>query len=103
MSKIVYPETDTLANLVKNPIMDSQKALTQAISYCTYSIPYGFAYLNYLKTLGNKIAELRAESYSIYGAIEKIDFAYQNAFDTLDLYKDGLDLTIIEERDRLVK
>lgn len=103
MSKIVYPENENLMSIVQNPINDTIQYLNTAVSQCNYVIPNDFAYLSYLKSLPTTIAGYRSKLYEVFGDIDKIDMGYQTAMDTMDTYKDALQFTTLEERDRLVK
>lgn len=103
MSKLVYPEKESLVNLVRGPLNDTISSLNTAIGQCSFVVPNDFAYLSYLRTLSTTIAEYRGKVYEIFGDIDKIDVGYRNAFDTMSSYKESLDLNVIDERDRLVK
>lgn len=103
MSKIVYPETESLSSLVRNSLNDGLQSLNNAQNQCVYTIPGDFAYLSYLRGLGSKISGFRQDVLNIYKSIEGIDQSYRATLDSLDGYRESLDLSIIEERSRLIK
>ncbi len=103
MSKFVYPENESLVNLVRAPLNDTIQSLNTAIGQCSFVVPNDFAYLSYLKSLGTSIAEYRSKVYEIFGDVDKIDVGYRNTFDTMESYNESLDLSVLDGRDRLVK
>lgn len=103
VSKIVYPENETLASIVRNPINDTLQDLKTAQNYCVFTVPKDFAYLGYLRELGGKILGIRQDLVNLSRNIDEIDKSYSATFDALDTYRQSLDLSTLEERDRLIK
>lgn len=103
MSKIIYPESDTLTSLVRNSMNDTLQSLNKAQGYCSYLIPKDFQYLNYVSNLGGKIAGFSKELNSCYSALGKVDKDFQNAMSAIHESSELLDTASIEERGRLIK
>jgi hypothetical protein len=103
MSKINYPESSGLCSIVKDSLNDSSKFLKEANDYCSFSIPNGFKYTNYLKKLSDTISDYDTRISSIYTKCSEIDSGFNSINDTMSTYNNSLDLNIIDERDRLVK
>lgn len=103
MSKIVYPESDTLTSLVRNSMNDTLQSLNKAQGYCSYIVPKDFQYLKYVSNLSGKIAELGSELNKCYNALGKVDKDFQNALSAIHESSELLDTASIEERGRLIK
>ena len=103
MTRIIYPENDTITNLVKNPLNDALKALLNAQNNCSFLIPSDFAYVEYVRTLGSKIYGYRRKLVNIYSDISMIDRRYTGTFEEIDSLREKIDVSTIDERERLVK
>ena len=103
MTKIIYPESDTLTSLVRNSMNDTLQSLNKAQSYCSYLIPKDFQYLNYVNNLGGKIAGFSKELNKCYSALGKVDRDYQNTLSLIHESCELLDTSTILERGRLIK
>jgi len=103
MSKIIYPESDSLTSLVRNSMNDTLQSLNKAQGYCSYLIPKDFQYLKYVSNLGVKIAGLGKELNNCYSALGRVDKDFQNTISTIHEVTEILDVSSIEERGRLIK
>lgn len=103
MSKISYPENETLNNLTVNVMNDTLKSLNSAINYYSYRVPNDFQYINALRDVGVRINNHINALNSIHSKIEGIDRAFTATMDSIDAMKDSLKTDVIDERDRLIK
>lgn len=103
MSKINYPESDGLRSIVKDPINQTIKQLNSAINSCSFLIPVDFKYKNYLVNLSTVISDYATRSSEIYSTACATDNMFKSTFESMSSFDESLDITVIEERDRLVK
>ena len=103
MSKISYPDNETLGNLTVNAMNDTLKSLNSAINSYSYTVPSDFQGLKNLKQVGSRISKHITKLDSIHNTIEGIDKAFRATMDSLDSMNNSLDVGIIDERDRLIK
>lgn len=103
MSKINYPENETLASLVSKPFNDISQSLTSALNYCAFNVPRDFRYLQYLRDIGGIIDGYRNDLTSIFNACENIDKGFRATLDSIDSMNNNLNTDVIDERERLIK
>lgn len=103
MSKIIYPDSEGIHGLVENMLNESINGLKAAQSYCSYSVPWDFSYVNYLKELPNKVQGFLNDANEIVGKSKEIDDMYKLTMDSLKDKCSSLDVSLLDARDRLVK
>lgn len=103
MSKVMYPEEESVAGLILNSVNDGINSINNASGNCSYTIPNDFVYLNYCLELGNTISNYGQRLVDLYGKVENTDKAFYSTFDNMDANLATIDTTLIKERDRLIK
>lgn len=103
MAKINYPESEGLSGVVAAPINDAVQNLTSAKSFCNFSIPTDFAYLEYVNNLYSTINDYQNRANKIANMASSTDKSFRLTFDAMSSSSQALDVSIIDERDRLVK
>ena len=103
MSKIIYPDSEGIYPLVENMFNESITCLKSAQSFCSYSIPLNFSYLNYLKDLPNKVQGYLNDANEIVNKSKEIDNSFKLTLDSLKDKCSSLDTSLLETRDRLIK
>lgn len=102
MSKIVYPENG-LYDLVDDSINDCINGLNDAVGRCTYSIPSNFSHLNYVKTLPGLLNGYISDAKAILASAKSCDNDFKFAGESIEAIIKETSVTLIDERDRLVK
>lgn len=103
MSKINYPENDSLGNLVSKSIQDTSKNLNVVLNNCSFSVPSDFSHVNSLRDFQSRVSSHANELNKIANMIVGIDRSYAAILDSIDAMKDNLNIDAIEERERLIK
>lgn len=103
MSKINYPENDTLCSLIRNPINDVSNSLTSAQNYCSFSVPNDFPYMQFLREIGGIINNYRNDLNNIFRSCDNIDKGFRATLDSMGAMNNNLNTDVIDERDRLIK
>lgn len=103
MSKIIYPDSEGIHGFVESMLNESINNLKTAQSLCSYSIPWDFSYVNYLKDLPNKVQNYLNDANEIVSKSKEIDDMFKLTLDTLKDRCSSLDVSLLETRDRLVK
>ena len=103
MSKISYPENESINSLTLNTMNDTLRSLNNANNQFSYKVPSDFQCLNALKEISAKLNNHMNELTNIHNKIVGIDKAFAATMDSLDATKDSLNTDVIDERDRLIK
>ena len=101
MTKLVYPKNG-IFNECKDDINSVITNLSNAISNCSFDIPYDFSYRSYLNNLNDKLNIYYDDIKNIKDILKSSNDRFENLEVTLlnDIKK--LDDIKIKERDRMI-
>ncbi len=103
MAKIVFPDEDTISNVVMGSVNDALKSLTDAEYYCNFSYPGNLPIIKNIKSVSSTIRSYKNELKNIYNSSLDTDRSIQSLRDGLESNRNSLNVDVIEERGRLIK
>lgn len=102
MNKIIYPKEGLYIYCQVN-CDNVENNLVKANSKCTFTIPEGFEYKEYLQNLSNVINQYKSDITEIDEILKLIDKRYEELSDAMDERIKLLEVSKIEYRERAIK
>lgn len=102
MTKLLYP-TEGIDKFVSEFFSQCSQNLSNATKSCAFSVPNDFSYANYVRGLSSEINNYLKELNDIKLKIKDTDSRFDNLDETLKNNVRSSPVSIIEERDRLIK
>lgn len=103
MSKIYYSENDSLSKQANPHLYDTFSCVKSSLNHCNYMIPNNFAYASFLRSLPSALSDYLRKINQISKSLGEIDKGFHNTFDSMGSALEGLDVSVIDERARLIK
>lgn len=100
MSKVNYPDRDSIAGLTRNSINDAYYRLGNAQGFCSFVLPQGCPNAEYIKGLYNRIGNLRYKTANLLKSIESIDKNYALTKEGINNITAKLSVDVIDDRHR---
>ena len=103
MSKIYYSDNSSLSNQTNSYLYDSFSCVKNTLNYCNYLIPSDFAYVSFLRSLPSTLSDYLRRLNQLSSSLGEIDRGYQSTFESMESALAGLDVSVIDEKLRLIK
>ena len=103
MANLFYSEDGTISNAISSNVTDAVRMLNFAISECSMTVPNDFSCRSYLINLPSTISGFIDEIYDIYNTTVNIDSTMNNLKDGMIEDNHKIDVSVMKERERLIK
>ena len=103
MANLFYSEDESVANAISGNVTDAVRMLSFAISECAMTVPNDFSCRSYLVNLPGTINSYIDEIKSIYNTAVNIDSAMSNLKNSMIEDNHKIDVSVMKERERLIK
>lgn len=102
MAKLIYP-SGNVYNYVNGNIVSCHSDLINALNNCSFQIPSGFIYTDFVNGLYSTIDSYVKEINDIKGKIKDTDTRLDNLSESLSRDINSVPGSIIEEKSRIIK
>ena len=102
MTKLIYP-SNNVYGYVSGDISYCKTNMLNALNNCSFQIPNGFAYTNFVNSLYSTVDSYRKEIDDIQEKIKHTDIKLENFSDNLSRKINSTPTSIIEEKSGLIK